>query len=195
MSEVGALQFLTTLRTNFRVKRHESDAHEERWVAMMIAELKGFSDEVLEQAAKDLSRRRKNEYFPILSECINACQDAKHWIEMASPKLKFKAAQDAEPGSDDRQRLADQLIMGEMGRQAANEGWVLTLWCYVRDNGRLPEQRQISKLRAEAKGFDHALDQCRAGGWQQAMPLAALGSSILAKRQELTERVLHGVTK
>lgn len=195
MSEQGAVQFMTTLQTNFRQKRHESEQHEERWVALMVAELKGFSDEVLEQAAKDMLRRRRGEYFPILSECLAACTDAKHWIEQASPKLKFKTAETADPKSIDRQNLADQLVMGEMGRQAAHEGWILALWNFIRDNGRLPEQRQIGKLKAESKGFDHALDQCRAGGWQQAIPLAALGTSILGKRQKLVDMVLHGVTK
>jgi hypothetical protein len=144
---------------------------------MMTAELEGFSDEVLEQAAKDIIRRRRNEYFPVLSDCLAACTDAKHWIEQASPRLKLKTAETADPKSIDRQNLADQLVMGEMGRQAAHEGWILALW------------------KAESKGFDHALDQCRAGGWQQAIPLAALGTSILGKRQKLVDMVLHGVTK
>lgn len=195
MSEAAALEFMTSLQSQFRVKRHESEDHEAKWIAMNIAELKGYSPEVLQQAAKNLIRKRRNEYFPVLSECLAACEDAKHWIDAAQPKMKFGGAAKSHPSSADRQRLADELVMGEMGRQAASEGWILTLHDFVRDNGRLPDQRQAPKLKATAKGFDEALNQCRVGGFMLSAQLRDLGTSMLARRQALTDMVLHGVVR
>jgi hypothetical protein len=214
MSEQGAVQFMTTLQTNFRQKRHESEQHEERWVALMVAELKGFSDEVLEQAAKDMLRRRRGEYFPILSECLAACQDAKHWIDQAKPRLRLNAAQDAAPSSTEREKLANELIMGEMGREAANSNWVLSLWNFIRDNGRLPAPHEVATVKREALGIEIGLEMARemanapkrkaAGrveGLQQLDEAKAgaawqiVGFNMLAKRERLVDMVLHGVMK
>lgn len=208
-----ALSFLTTLQTQFRVKRHESDEHEAKWVEMMVAELKGYSAEVLEQAAKNMIRKRRNEFFPVLSECLAACDDAKHWIDQANPRFKLQAAK-ASPGTNERRRLADELIMGEMGRQAAREGWIVGLHDFIRDNQRLPDAGQVRKLKSAADGIPHDLDTCLAGmsrapekldgrggsfrqidGRDLSAALRDLGISMLARREKLTDMVLHGVVR
>lgn len=196
MSEHAALEFLTTLQTQFRVKRHESEEHEAKWVSMMVDELEGYSPQILEQAAKNLIRKRRNEYFPVLSECLAACEEAKRWIDAATPKLQLgKPGERASPFSEDRMQLADDLVMGEMGRQAAREGWILALHDSVMKTGRLPDSRHIPQLKAQVHGFQEALDKCRAGNFPLAGVLVELGISMLQRREQLTDMVLHGVAR
>ena len=188
----AAAEFMVSLQRQFHVKKKED---EKAWFDDMVKELKWYPAEVLQQAAKNIIRRRRNEYFPVLSECLAACEDAKQWLDAASPKMRFGGIHDASPGSSDRQRLADELVMGELGRQASNEGWILGLWCFVRDRGKMPKPYQITRLKNRARGFDMALEDCRRGGWSHAAPLKELGLSMLSKRQALADMVLHGVTK
>lgn len=211
MTAAAAMEFLETLQTNFRAGKHESEEHEAKWVAMMVSELKGYSPDVLRQAAKNIVRKRADKYFPILSVCLAACEDAKHWIDQANPRLHLAAKQT--PGVDERRRLADELVMGELGRKAAREGWIVGLHDYIRDRGRMPDDGQIRKLKAASESVPGALDACVIGmtkapekldgkeGFRQidgrdlAAELRKLGLSMLDRRQKLTEMVLDGVVR
>jgi hypothetical protein len=83
-----------------------------------------------------------------------------------------------------------------MGKEAAKEGWILALHDFARDNGRLPVGGEISKTKAVRKGFDDAYyDVISGNGGFCAPALKALGDKMIARRQELTERVLHGVVR
>jgi hypothetical protein len=195
MSEAAAMKFLETLQINFRAGKHESPEHEAKWLKLMVAELKQYTPDVLEQASKDLVRKRADKYFPILSVCLSACEDAKHWIDMGNPRFKLGGRQNASPMSPERERLADDLIMGEMGRQAAHEGWILGLHRFISRRGKMPKPYQIARLKASSVGFIEDFDKARRGGWPQASALVGLGTTMLAKRQSLTEMVLHGVVK
>ena len=185
----AALSFLQTLQTNFRVKRHESDEHEEKWVQMMVIELSGFSAEVLEKAAADIVRTRKNEYFPILAECLAACREAKRWLDVGKPKLQSEAVRKF-VGFEE---LADQLIHTAMGRQAANEGWILMLHDYIRNHGRLPDEWQIPRMKATFLWVEQAHDDCRKGDLGPTTKvLQEFSRSFLKRRHDLIDKVLNG---
>ena len=188
----AAVAFMAALQMQFHVKKKED---EQGWLDAMVSELKWYSADVLEMAAKNMIRRRRNEYFPVMSECLAACDDAKQWIDAANPKLKFGGGQAASPASSDRNDLADQLVMGEMGRGAAHEGWILRLHDFIREKGHMPTPQEVARLKSEAKGFDQALDHCRGGGFPLAGSLRELGLSMLAKRQEKAAMVLDGVVR
>lgn len=188
----AATAFMTALQMQFHVKKKED---EQGWLDSMVSELKWYSADVLELAAKNMIRRRRNEYFPVLSECLAACADAKQWLDAANPKMKFGGGQSASPASSDRTQLADQLVMGEMGHGAAKDGWILSLHDFIREQGRMPTPQESTRLKSEAKGFDRALDSCRDGGHPMAGSLRELGVSMVARRQTLTEMVLDGVVR
>ena len=196
MSQAAALNFLTTLQANFVTSNRRDEDTEEKWIAMMIAELKHFSPEVLDHAALSLMRNRKDKYFPMLSVCLDACRESRKFIESRNPKLNIDAHSSLKSAySEDRTKLANELVMGEMGRRAATEGWVLSLHDFIHTKIRLPLPHEVPKLKASAKGFDEALDQCRGGGFDHAKSLTDLGLSMLTRRQQLTDMVLHGVVQ
>jgi len=187
------IQFLDDLKANFRLKRFDDDEAEKRWVQSMIIELRGFSPEVLEQASANIRRTRKNEYFPMLSECLAACAEAKRFLDGKQPKLNLDGSPKKRVTFE---QLANDMLKTQMAKRAAQEGWILGFYRYIERNGRMPEEAIVPRLRQEARDFDRELDDCRAGrGGFFGRDLARYGETILAFRNHLIDRVLHGVTK
>lgn len=59
----------------------------------------------------------------------------------------------------DRQRLAVDLVNGPMGRKAAEEGWILSLWDYCRNNGSLPrEGHEVERVRRDGIEVSDLMD-------------------------------------
>jgi hypothetical protein len=195
----AALKFLNNLKVHFppRLPRPEL---EEAWVQSMVKELRGYSSPVLEAAASEIIRTRKRTDFPLPSECRDVCEAIKKREENAARAAELPVGANRWMGRDsifspERKRLADELIIGPMGKEAARDGWILSLHVFIRENGRLPDARkgEINKMKAAAKGFDEAYAQCVRGGWPEAAKWMAFGDDMLARRAELTERVENGV--
>jgi hypothetical protein len=96
------------------------------------------------------------------------------------------------PFSGWRIKLADDLIMCPMGKEAAKEGWILALHDFARENGRLPTGSEISRVKAVPKGFDDAYALAARG---EAGPLGFdlikhIGNPMIARRKALAARVL-----
>ena len=188
-------EFVSKLVMHFPV-RFDSDERQIEWVDSMTVAFRGYDGDVLMRAAQKTIDTRTDRKFPLIAELHKICREIIYDDKITQKALPgVTSAERADPASPERARLADDLVLGEMGRQAAREGWILHLWHFVRDNGRLPEQRQIQKLKDEVRGFEEALDHARKGGWDQAQVLVKTGTSMLSRRQELAERVLHGVVK
>lgn len=200
MSTKAALAFVDAVIQNFPPYRWDED-QEKNWTQRMIKELGGYADDVLDRASKELIRNRKDRRTPLLAECIKACKEAKFWVDAEKratelPVDQKDSAQKYIEWSDHRQKLADELVMGVMGKQAAKEGWTLSLHEYVAQNGHLPKESfEVEKLKRQAKGFDAAYEATVRGGWAQAKGLEALGASMLRRRNGLIDMVLHGVVK
>lgn len=177
------------------------DAQKRSWSEDMVRELGGFSAEVLERAVRQIVATRRDLKTPLVSECIAACLDAKRWIEAEKRKGELPIGASFIPGAShqdwtaERLRLADDLIMGPEGRQAAREGWVVGLWDYARKHSRLPPASEFGTLRREAKEFDEAYAECVKGGWPHAQGMERLGAAMLKRREEKTQMVLHGVVR
>lgn len=83
-------------------------------------------------------------------------------------------------------KLAYGLIRSDMGRRAAEEGWILGLFEFIETRGRLPSgEPEIWTLRESARGLDDAYAECARGGWDYAEPLRKLGDSMLERRNKL----------
>jgi hypothetical protein len=115
-------------------------------------------------AVKGLMRKRLKG-FPLLGECVDACIEAKRFLEVKNPELKSREQREAE--EKDRAgyyfSIAEELIRTQpMAKQAAREGWILALYWFLVKNGRLPDyqdgkrvdQGEIRKLREDTR--DHA---------------------------------------
>jgi len=138
-----------------------------------------------------LKSREQKTTWPSVKECLDACRAARGLARAKSaPPRQWE--QEAHPEwSPQRRQLANALITSDMGLRAAEEGWIGALWDFCRNHQRLPHGREISKVKETAIGFDDALAQCRAGGWESAWALKKLGESILKRRERLVD-VAHG---
>lgn len=193
---MDAVSFISTLILHFPV-RHDSQEKEKAWTLALVRELRGFSPDVLQGACESIIRNRKDRRFPLLAECRSACVEAQRWLDMEKNKGDLiKSSQPAGSHLDwtaDRLKLATDLCMSPMGRQAAKEGWIQQLHDFARRNSRLPQPNEIGALKREAKLFDEAYAKCVKGGWPQAEELERLGALMLKRREDLVDRVLHGV--
>jgi hypothetical protein len=96
--------------------------------------------------------------------------------------------------SDHRERLANELICGAMGREAAASNWILSLHDFARANGRLPSQYEINKCKQSALEFDQEFDGILRGENERgripfAVVLERLGDGMLRRRARLAAMV------
>lgn len=184
--------FITKLMTHFPFK-HESQAAEQDWLASMIRNLRGYPSTVLEPAAQKIIDTRTDRRFPLPAECKKICDEIAS--KEATEKAMLLPNNNRLPPefSDWRIKLADDLIMCPMGREAAKEGWILALHDFARENGKLPTGPEITRCKAVPKGFDEAYAVCLRGEAGFANnALKALGDKMIARRKDLAARVLGG---
>jgi len=190
MSQAVA-SFVTKLITHFPVK-HESQFAEQEWMGSMVRNLRTYSAPVLESAAQKIIDTRTDRRFPLPSECKKVCDEiaARDHQEQQASRLSPDAKLPPQ-FSQWRVRLADDLINCSLGRQAAQEGWILALHDFARENGKLPTGSEIARCKAVPAGFDEAYAVCLRGGAGFAnSALKTLGDKMIARRKELAERLL-----
>lgn len=193
------------------------DAQKNSWTEDMVRELGGFSADVLTKAWQHMVRTRTKKETPLVSECIGACLDAKKWTEAEANRGKLPI--DGRPEASHLDRTAERLKLAtEMAcnpsdpvcRQAAKEGWIGILHDFCRKNQRMPLANQrityrkskysepvmISEIewcRREASDFDEAFAVCVKSTDPNLRRHVELGQAMLARREKLIDRVLHGV--
>lgn len=176
------------------------DQQENDWIQDVMREIAHFDDAVIEAATTEMVRkRRRKDGTPAVSDCIGYCVEAKRWRDAETGKAQL--IQEADAGQHgawtrDRRKLAYDLIKGPLGKQAAREGWILSLWDFCRNNGRLPSGpnavREIERCKRTSAEFDEAYAACiRGQGGALNRELEELGASMLAKRERLTAEVME----
>lgn len=188
-------KFITALVLYFPL-RHESEATEKEWLSAMARTLRDYDGGTLAKAASAIIETRKDRRFPLPSECREACMKILE-REKSEKLIGQLPLERAYPEfSQHREKLADDLVMGELGQRAAREGWISALHQFCRKTMRLPEGADINRCINDARGFDRALDQARGGGCGPfSRHIADLGVSMLQRRQDLTDMVLNGVCR
>lgn len=204
----------------FDVPEQNQKMAEGQWLQTMVRSLGGYSQECLDRARDGLITGRKYRSFPLVSEIIEACNKAQRAINEENPRLALgsKGYDESKlaPYAPERERIANELILCPMGRQAAKDGWNLSLWHFIHRNLRLPTDKwmrdpktdQMVSEIAYCKGiitdadFHHdfgtwdgedrfsAQKRKEASDLQHA--LAKLGQSMLKKRDDLAAYVLTG---
>ena len=181
--------FITSVMMHFPF-RHDSPEKEAEWTASMVRNLRGYAGDVLKKAAQRIIDTRTDRRFPLPSECKNVCEDIHRVDKLTSLPVEPPPSKYAE-WSESRIKLADDLIASEIGRQAARDGWVLSLHDFVRQQMRLPSASEIGRVKAGARGFDEAYEICLRGeGGLCNAALVKLGEMMVARREKLRAQVL-----
>lgn len=197
--------FIETILLHFPPFRWDED-QEKAWAQTMARELSGFTPEVLRKASDTMIRSRRERRIPLVSECIDACSDARRWLDAnkraSSMDVGHAPATATEMKWNERTALADTLVNCPTGRQAAQEGWIGSLHSYAIKHGRLPPANEFPALKADAKETSMICDMVfrgeapnRAG---EVLPIPAMmrpilekfAGNVLAKRHELERKVL-----
>ena len=140
----------------------------------------GWDAAILKRVGDRLVRQAK--YWPRPAE---VCELAEALVaDMPRPSRALAGANT--DWTQDALRTADRLIAGEMGRQAAREGWITQLHDYCRRHRQLPDERAVPGLEREARLFEEAFSACCTGnGGALSGALRSLGESMLAKRDRM----------
>jgi len=150
--------------------------------------IRGYTTQEQDKAADFLIRNHvptNRKPWPAPNEIVTACSDARELLNPPKEDDKKKI----KDWTGDVLKLADSLIQSDLGRQAADEGWVHSLWDFCRVNRRLPTGYEIAACQRHAKEFDAAYARCV----HQNIPhLKALGDMMLARRYEKADYA-HGV--
>ena len=142
------------------------------------AAIAGWDEKLLKQAGDRLVREAK--FWPRPAEVNELC----HAL-VPAPTLNPEKNVD---WTGEAIGKSNFLIQSDMGRQAADEGWIGALHDHCRVHRTLPTPSEVSVLKAKSKATDRAYQDCveRRGG-MFGKDLANLGASIMEKRRQLGE--------
>lgn len=194
-------EFIAVIESHFPKRPSDDERMDKAWLVSMNGFLRGYSSEILAQAAKDILRTRDRSrnggtWFPTPKECIDACDAAKAHLE--PPKMLSTGQKDSSPWATWRIDLADELIRTtELGRQASGEGWILALHDFIRVNARMPKDAEINICRSSAKSHIELVEACRSGlaGGEFGPALARLGETMMQKGRDMKAHVLEGAER
>lgn len=190
---MSATEFAEAVITHwppFRWEEHQ----EVSWTQAIVRELSGFDRQVLGNAMASMVRTRRDSKTPTVAACIDACVAAKRWLDAekqaSALPIHGKAKSPELMRWEERQRLADDIVMGPDGKEAARGGWIGALHAFIVDHGRMPNAGELAQCKRVAKEFDEHYAMCVKGGWPFAESLQRLGADMLANRKRLTDMVL-----
>lgn len=121
--------------------------------------LEEFTSHELQHAAKLLKTTRTSRTYPTIADCLEACKQAHDALQ---PPVKKRRQEQGTPPewTDERQRQANRLISSsEIGKEAADEGWLYALWDFCRKNERLPNRFEAQKIAEYSRGTWKYVDE------------------------------------
>lgn len=153
--------------------------------------LSKYDGDVLQRAANNTLDRRTFRNFPLPSECDKACQEARDELN-AERGVKASKRENKEDPTwlPQRVKAADRMMNSDIGRKAADEGWIIVLHDFCRVNGRLPEAGgEASTLRLQGLSWKHWYENAKSSAEGKAAPalIAPIARAFAAKAKRLTE--------
>lgn len=156
--------------------------------AALADELSQFGDDFLAAGAKSIRLTRKYRSFPTIAECVEAVRTAR--LDVANTNERGPVTPQYGAKSDDdeweRKVAAWRLCRSDMGHEARKDGWLVALFDFCRERGRLPvgiEATHCVSLSAQSR---QGLDQCR------GTPLYASLANLRAKMIARVEKEVFG---
>jgi hypothetical protein len=152
-------------------------ANSGEFFASLAEDLARFSDAHLAEAVKSLRSSRKYRDFPTIGECVDAARAAVVPQSKGADHGKDAAAEDWAHKLE-----AFRLCRCSMGRQAHREGWLVALFDYCREYGRLPDADGVEACRETAARSVAGLEASR--GIPQYASLKGLREKMIARREK-----------
>lgn len=171
------------------------EVQEQAWTELMVRELSGFKPIVLERGFQEMVRRRKESKIPTPAECIAACTEAKRWVDMEQESNKLPEFRTPQGEfSTERWRLAHELKRTPLGRQAAQDGWIVSFVHFCRRNQRLPAGAEIDQCKRDSEGIEEICARAMRGdAGSLSAAIAKWGAGVLEKRRRWADEALrHG---
>lgn len=170
----------------------------EQWLRNLDEDTKFYTEEEMHRAFAILRRGHEKVYMPMTPEIMKALKQARRDISVERPTLKVQNQTPAERDHKAREDIAIMLMRNsQMGAQSCKEGWCGELFAYCRDNGHMP--RTSSEIQLLVDGAQGTVDRIEGlkTGRICAPPMLVeklinLGHSMLARREAITEAVVHG---
>ncbi len=154
-------------------------------------ELGRYRSDVLQLAADQLIAKRNHRNFPLLAECLQACRDAQEQIAIqqqreAENAHKTNPKPSGDPWSEQRVRQADRMMASEIGRLAAEEGWIIHLHDWCREQGRLPNKFEGEKVRAKGLAIKAEREEMARKGGASNPIVKSIARAMISKRNRLS---------
>ena len=145
-------RLIARIATVFGTPDHSTDP--EAFIRELARLTKSYSEPELEKAADHLLSTfvpTQRKPWPTPAEICSACQDARELLNPPRP-IPYRYP-DWSPESISK---AYKLIVSDVGRRAADEGWILSLWDFCRKNHRLPNASEQVTIKGHAHSFNEA---------------------------------------
>lgn len=146
----AAIDLIDTVLKMFPPYRWEPD-QEETYGKTLMAKLRDFPVAVILETRDKIVGERTDRRTPMVSEIIAMARDIDNWRKRQQGELVMTSEQKQARFSEERERLANDICRGPIGRQAAREGWVLPLWNHIVEHGRAPDERGIEACKRTAE--------------------------------------------
>lgn len=162
-------------------------------ITAYVEELSRFDEDRITRAWADVRSRHKTQGWPVLGVIVDACGEGMQRTNgyLAGVQAREHRNQEIED------LLTSVLWTGDLGRQAASEGWADSLRIFIRENAAAPDFAAIAKMRggeAQANACMADMDR-RSDSGENISGIAELRSirqGMLVRNARLGEQILKG---
>ncbi len=152
-----------------------------------------FDEDTIATAWAHVRNRHKTRGWPVPGLIVDACGgDSQRTVGyMAGVDSRQKRIQEIED------LLTSVLWNGDLGRQAAREGWADSLRIFIRENAAVPDSEKIAKMRggeAQASACMADLERAYAAGDEVSGidQLRKIRQGMLIRNARLGEQIMKG---
>jgi hypothetical protein len=184
-------KFITPLRAHFA---DPSVADTKLFYLHIAADLAEFNDAELTEAATQIRRSSDGKRFPTLSECLDACREAKTTLALRKAAAARKSSVKPKMSAEEerlRKKFADEQLRQPIAQTAADEGWIIGFHDFCEDEGRLPNLQEIRKIQAERKQLLSNLNNAAKETNYSGIISRTILKAITGREKMLKEKVSH----
>lgn len=186
--------FMGPLERHFKIPQHVEDHQVEGFYQDYTEALGFYGDRCLEMAAKKIIVTRTVRVLPTVAESLDACAAAH--LDLSGPDLKASAKDRNPEWSPEAVANANRLLAGyEFRDKALEQGWILSLWDFLREKARWPNRHEAEKIakqhHAQVRKTDVFLADQRAKG----LPIVPDVKKLFAMRADRLRKLSDIVLK